>query len=272
MILRGCYCAFSVIGTLFSVVAVPDARAVYEPGIEWEQPPVVTPGETSREAPSDATVLFDGSDLSAWDNGENWPVSNGTATVGKGSITTKQDFGNCQLHLEWSASTELDWKPQRRGNSGIFMMGRYEIQILNSFENKTYPDGQAGAVYKQQPPMVNVTRPPGQWNSFDVIWTRPRFKEDGALESPACVTLIHNGAVVQNNFQLQGDTSYGRPPRYTAHPARGPIVLQDHLGEKVRFRNIWVRELEPVAGHRVREPYLRDAKGNEQPLEAVSGG
>lgn len=229
----------------------------YLSGIEWQRPPVVDPGETDHDPPSDAVVLFGGKDLSKWNNAESWKVEDGAAIVGDGPITSKDEFGDCQLHLEWSAPTPPKGSGQGRGNSGVFLMGRYEVQILDSYENETYYDGQAGAIYKQTPPAVNATRPPGEWNTYDIFWTAPRFTDDGELESPAYVTVMHNGVLVLNHFELKGDTPYHRPPQYQPHPPTGPIRLQDH-GNPMRFRNIWVRNHEPAQGERVREPYLRD--------------
>lgn len=228
----------------------------YLNGIEWQKPAIVTPGETNAAPPSDAIVLFGGEDASAWQNGENWKVENGDLIAGRGPIQTKQEFGDCQLHIEWSAPTPPSGSGQGRGNSGVFMMGTYEIQVLDSYDNETYHDGQAGAIYKQTPPMVNATRPPGEWNTYDIFWTAPRFDEDGKLVSPAYVTVVHNGVLILNHFELLGDTPYHRPPQYNAHGPKGPISLQDH-GNPVRFRNIWVREIKPVVGKQVREPFLR---------------
>lgn len=229
----------------------------YLSGIQWEVPPVVKPGDECGAPPSDAVVLFNGKDLKNWKNGENWKIQDGVILSGKGAVTSHEEFGDCQLHIEWATPTEVVGSGQGRGNSGLFMMGVYEIQILDSYENETYPDGQAGAIYKQTPPMANVTRPPGQWNVYDVFWTAPRFAEDGSLNSPAYVTLMHNGVLLLNHFAVQGDTPYHRPPQYNAHPPQGPISLQDH-GNPLRFRNIWVRPLVPATGEQVREPYLRD--------------
>ena len=229
----------------------------YLSGIEWPEPKIVTPGQTDAQPPSDAIVLFDGKDLSQWENGEHWPVRDGVAFAGAGFIISKPKFGDCQVHLEWSAPTPPTGKSQGRGNSGLFLMGIYEIQILDSYENQTYFDGQAGAIYKQTPPLVNAMRPPGEWNTYDVYWTRPRFNDDGTLKSPAYITAVHNGVLIINHFELQGDTPYNRPPAYKKHEDKLPISLQDH-GNPVRFRNIWVRELEPIVGKRVREPYFRE--------------
>ena len=145
-------------------------------------------------------------------------------------------------------------------------MDTYEIQILDSYENRTYFDGQAGAIYKQTPPQVNATRPPGEWNVYDIIWTAPRFNEDGSLESPAFITAIHNGVLILNHFELKGDTPFTRPPAYKKHANRLPIRLQDH-GNPTRFRNIWVREIKPAVGKQARKPFLRNAKGEERPIE-----
>jgi hypothetical protein len=238
----------------------------YMPGLKWPQPPVIDPGPPGGP-PSDATVLFDGKDLSAWENGENWKVEDGVAIVGKGYITTKEIFGDCQLHVEWSAPEPAGEQSQQRGNSGIFLAGIYEIQVLDSYENETYFDGQAGAIYKQTPPMVNAMRPPGQWNVYDILWTAPRFNTDGTLKSPAYITAIHNGVMILNHFELVGETPYDQPHRYTKHPEKMPISIQDH-GNPVRFRNIWVRDLAPIVPERVRPPYMKDLKtGEETPVE-----
>ena len=228
----------------------------YMTGIEWPEPPVVKPGKTSADPPSDAIVLFDGKDLSAWQNGDRWKIEDGVAIVQGGDITTKQSFGDVQLHVEWSSPVPPTGSSQGRGNSGVFLMDRYEMQVLDSYENDTYYDGQAAAIYKQMPPMVNAMRPPGEWNTYDIIWTAPRFKEDGSLESPAYITALHNGVLVLNHFALLGNTPFNHPPSYEKH-GKLPIHLQDH-GNPVRFRNIWVREIKPIEGKRVREPYFRD--------------
>ena len=164
----------------------------YLNGIKWTPPATITPGARDADAPSDAIKLFDGKDLSQWKNADSWVVKDGVAICGKAQITTKQEFGDCQLHIEWSAPKPAVGSGQGRGNSGVFMMGRYELQVLDSYDNMTYSDGQAGAIYKQTPPMVNAMRKPGEWNSYDIFWTGPRFKEDGSLESPAYITAIHN--------------------------------------------------------------------------------
>jgi len=247
-----------VAATVFAVHGLPSRGGEYLSGIEWPEPPVVAPGTTDREPPSDAIVLFGGKDASAWLGGEKWTVKDGELIVGKGMIQTSQAFGDCQLHIEWSAPTPATGTGQQRGNSGVFF-GNYEIQVLDCYENSTYFDGQAAAIYKQQPPLVNAMRKPGEWNSYDIIWRAPRFAADGTLLSPAAVTVLHNGVLVQNHFELLGDTPYNRPPRYEPHPSTLPIRLQDH-GNPVRFRNIWVREVMPLQGKRVRQPAIRDGE------------
>ena len=221
----------------------------YKSGIVWPEPPVVSPGD-STSAPSDAVVLFDGTDLSAFDNTKGWKVVDGCAQVGSQSIRTKQAFGDCQIHLEFASPSEVKGNGQGRGNSGIYIMGKYEVQILDSFENTTYFDGQCGAVYKQQPPTVNASRGPGQWQSYDIIFTAPRFNEDGSVESPAFVTVLHNGVLIHNHFELQGGTFWDQPAHYKKHAEKLPFTIQNH-GNPVRFRNIWVREnIQPLVGTR----------------------
>lgn len=258
------FCTFLCCTCLVASLARADE---YLNGITWTAPPIVTPGETNSQPPSDATVLFDGEDLSSWKNGGRWKVEGGNAIAGKGKITTKESFGDCQLHLEWSAPTPPKGSGQGRGNSGVFFMGIYEIQILDSYENETYHDGQAGAIYKQTPPQANVTRPPGEWNTYDIFWIAPRFADDGKLKSPAYITAMHNGVLILNHFELLGDTPYTRPPRYNPHAETGPISLQDH-GNPVRFRNIWVRSIKSAEGKQDRKPFKRNQKtGKETPIE-----
>ncbi|QDV65254.1 3-keto-disaccharide hydrolase [Crateriforma conspicua] len=238
----------------------------YLNGITWEEPAVVTPGVINSDPPSDAVVLFSGDDLSQWKVNDSWKVVDGCMLTGKGKAVSIPKFGDCQLHIEWSAPTPAKGEGQGRGNSGVFLMDRYEIQVLDSYENKTYFDGQAGAIYKQTPPAVNATRPPGQWNTYDIFWTAPKFDEDGNLVSPAYITAMHNGILILNHFELKGDTPYNRPPKYNAHDSEGPISLQDH-GNPVRFRNIWVREFTPAQGEQTRSPFIRDGK-KETPIES----
>jgi hypothetical protein len=237
----------------------------YLSGMKWKEPPVVTPGKTNADPPSDAVILFDGKDLSAWENGDKWKVTDGVATVGKGDITTKQKFGDCQLHIEWSAPNPPHGHSQGRGNSGVFLQDRYEVQVLDSYHDETYFDGQASAIYKQTPPMVNAMRPPGEWNTYDIIWNAPKFKEDGSLENPAYVTALHNGVLTLNHFALQGSTPFNQAPHYEAH-GKLPIHLQDH-GNPVRYRNIWVREIKQPEGKRERPPYFHDHQtGKDTPV------
>lgn len=247
---------------LFSLTASADE---YLNGIKWEEPAVVAPG-AAGQPPSDAVVLFNGEDLSGWENAENWKIVDGAMVSGKGNVVSKASFGDCQLHIEWSAPTPAKGSSQGRGNSGVFLMNNYEIQILDSYENKTYFDGQAGAIYKQTPPQVNAMRPPGEWNVYDIIWTAPRFADDGSLKSPAYITALHNGVLILNHFELKGDTPFNRPPAYKKHADRLPIRLQDH-GNPVRFRNIWVREIGAAQGEQVEPPFLRNNKGEKRPIE-----
>ncbi|AOS43101.1 hypothetical protein Verru16b_00142 [Lacunisphaera limnophila] len=233
--------------------AAPDAAWL---GHDRERPlpPVVNPGTFSTPdqpgvPPSDAVVLFDGKGISAWaamdGSPTQWVVKDGAleCVPGSGYIRTLQAFGDCQLHIEWAAPAEVKGDSQGRGNSGVFFgLGRYEIQVLDSHENKTYADGSAGSIYNQYPALVNATRPPGQWQAYDIIWTAPRFDAEGKLLSPARMTAFLNGVLVQHNAELTGPTTWiGRPP-YQAHPERLPIAMQDH-GNPVRYRNVWVREL-----------------------------
>lgn len=218
-------------------------------------PPVVTPGRTDDAAPSDAIVLFDGKTNDAWVQANDsspaqWPVANGVMTVNKkaGDIRTKRAFGNYQLHIEWRVPPDITGKDQARGNSGVYLawtpQGGYELQVLDSYKNDTYVNGQAGSIYKQYPPLVNAMRPPGDWQTYDLVWTAPLFNADGSLKSPAYVTAFQNGVLIQNHVQLKGVTLYIGTPEYHAHgPA--PILLQAHgdPSAPISFRNIWVREL-----------------------------
>jgi hypothetical protein len=229
------------------------------PGGKWHvhdgnrpQPKVIDPGtagtsETPGRPPSDAVVLFDGKDLSGWQGPgggpAKWKVENGYAEVvrGSGSIATKDPIGDCQLHVEWSAPVPPTGSSQGRGNSGILFFDRYEVQVLDSYENPTYPDGQAGAIYGTYPPLVNAMRKPGEWNVFDIVFTVPRFEND-KLVKPGYFTVFHNGVLVQNHVELLGDSLHRALPRYRPHPLRGALVLQNH-NNPVRYRNIWYREI-----------------------------
>lgn len=229
---------------------------------DWEihdrdrpNPPVVEPGTASIQdqpgrPPSDAVVLFGGENMDEWESVRGgpalWTLDDGfmTIDIGSGSIRTKRGFGDVQLHLEWSAPAPPKGSDQTRGNSGVFLMGRYEIQVLDSYQSQTYADGQASAIYGQYPPMVNATRPPGEWQMYDIVFRRPRFKDDGELETPARVTAFLNGVLVHDCAVLTGPTGHHSRPPYVQHPDRLPLELQDHNDSAVRYRNIWVRDLE----------------------------
>lgn len=212
-------------------------------GIKWVEPPIVDPGPETAPAnvPSDAIVLFGGKDMNAWENGENWPIKDGVVYSGKGMVQTKQKFGSVQLHVEFATPSKVEGEGQGRGNSGVFW-GPYEIQVLDNYQNKTYYDGQCAALYKQNPPAVNVCRKPGEWQTYDIVFMRPEFDKDGKLVRPAYVTVFQNGVLVQNHLRAYGMTSWDMVPKYEAHEAKMPLQLQDH-GNPVRFRNIWVREI-----------------------------
>ncbi|HEY2677953.1 MAG TPA: DUF1080 domain-containing protein [Steroidobacteraceae bacterium] len=226
---------------------------------QWEPvPPVVTPGKVDGAPPSDAIILFDGRNLDEWVSTKDqspaqWKVGKGVMTVLKsaGNIQTKRLFKNYQLHLEWQIPKDITGEGQLRGNSGVFLAstasgdGGYEVQILDSWNNKTYVNGQAASIYKQAAPLVNAMRKPGEWQTYDVVWTAPLFEADGTLKSPAYVTLFHNGVLVQNHFALLGETLYIGKPSYRPYE-RAAIKLQAHgdPSPPISFRNIWVRELE----------------------------
>lgn len=233
----------------------PEETEVWSP-----EPPVVTPGGFQySQPPSDAIILFDGQNLNEWIAAKNpempagWIVHDGIMTVNKkaGNIQTRQTFTDYQLHLEWMIPKDIEGSGQLRGNSGLFLASTggndegYEIQILDSYKNKTYVNGQAGSIYKQYAPLVNAGRPPGEWQAYDVIWTAPRFNKDGSLKREARVTLFFNGVLVQNNVKLKGETVYIGIPEYHAHGA-SPIKLQAHGDDSkpISFRNIWVRKLQ----------------------------
>ena len=217
---------------------------------ERPQPKVVTPGEAKLPAsiPSDAISLFDGKDLSNWDgpNGKDpkWVVKDGVmeSVAGAGFVYTKEKFADCQLHVEWASPSKVKGNSQGRGNSGVFLPGGFEVQVLDSFDNKTYADGGAASIYGQFPPMVNASRGPGQWQSYDIIFRMPKF-EDGKLVSKAMITVLHNGVVVQHGSEPFGPTSWILHNEYDASATSGSIGLQDH-GNPVRYRNIWIRNLD----------------------------
>jgi hypothetical protein len=215
--------------------------------MERPRPPVVTPGTPSTQdqvgtAPSDAIVIFDGKNMDAFKDNPTWKIVDGDLEVGKQYITTKQEFGDIQLHLEWREPTPPKGSSQGRGNSGVFLMGIYETQVLDSYQNDTYPDGQCGAVYNQHPPMVNACRPPGQWQTYDIVWHCPKFNADGSLAKPARITTLQNGVLIQDNYELKGNTGHMQVAKYTSKATKGPLSLQDH-GNPIRFRNIWIRPL-----------------------------
>ena len=230
------------------------------PVIKWKTgdrsrplPPMVTPGDPSTAehagtAPSDAVVLFDGKDLSAWQQKGGkpaaWKLRDGYFEVypPSGDLVTKRAFGDCQLHVEWATPNPPHGTDQEPGNSGVYLQSLYEIQVLESHQNKTYADGQAGAMYCQYPPLVNPSRPPGEWQSYDVVFHGPRFS-GSTLEEPATVTLLFNGVLAQDHVLLTGPTAYMQRPPYTPTPPKLPLLLQDH-GQPVRYRNIWIRELQ----------------------------
>ncbi len=212
------------------------------------QPPVVVSGTESFGdlPPSDAIVLFNGASLAAWSGGNGaaeWKIENGTMEVvpKTGDITTLESFGNIQLHIEWMSPIEVKGDGQGRGNSGVFLMDRYEIQVLDCYNNPTYADGTTGGIYGQYPPLVNACRRPGEWQAYDILWEVPHWNEEGSLISPAYITVLHNGVLLHHHKALQGATGHRNIPGYTPH-GDAPIRLQDH-GDLVRYRNIWVRRL-----------------------------
>ena len=231
----------------------PEETEVWEP-----VPAVVTPGATCGAPPSDAIVLFDGKNLDEWVSNRDktpakWTIAGDVMTVskGEGNIETKRSFKNYQLHLEWKVPTNITGTSQARGNSGVFLASTgpgddgYELQVLDSYENKTYVNGMAGSLYKQAIPLANPTRKPGEWQTYDVVWTAPTFNSDGSLKTPAYATVFFNGVLVENHFELKGQTLYIGKPFYKAYTA-APIKLQAHgdKSEPISFRNIWIRELQ----------------------------
>lgn len=239
---------------------ISDSTVASKTEVWSPEPPVVTPGNTPQDAPSDAIILFDGKNLDAWRSvndttkAAGWKVENGVITVDKksGNIETKQRFMDYQLHLEWfEPDNNSDFHGQERGNSGVFLASTskgddgYEVQILDCYNNKTYVNGQTGAIYKQSIPLANACKKPGEWQTYDIIWTAPRFNNDSMVKTPAYVTLIHNGVLLQNHTEVKGTTAWIGQPVYKAHGA-SPIKLQSH-GDKsnpISFRNIWVRPLD----------------------------
>lgn len=240
--------------SLFAQTGDPKATEFYSP-----VPKVVTPGLSPSDAPSDAIILFGGKDLNEWVSSKDpssaakWTVADGSITVkkGTGNIQTKRSFLDYQLHVEWRIPSNITGSGQARGNSGIFLASTgqgdlgYEIQVLDCYNNATYVNGQTASIYKQSIPLANACKKPGEWQVYDIVWTAPRFNDDGTLKSPARVTAFHNGVLVQNNYELTGVTMYIGQPKYTRHGA-SPIKLQDHgdPSEPISYRNIWIRELQ----------------------------
>lgn len=247
---------FKLLLTFLSIASIVSAqeidRSKGDPKLSeyWSpEPPVVTPGKTPQDPPSDAIILFNGKDFSQWasvrtGDAAPWTIEGDAMVVkpGSGGIKTKLGFGDCQLHIEFRTPAKVEGSGQGRGNSGIFLMGLYELQVLDNYNNKTYVNGQAGSIYKQHPPMVNACRPPGEWQTYDIVFTAPRFYRDGRLKSQATITVIHNGVLVQNNVAVWGSTENVGSPVYKKHGEKEAIMLQDH-DNTTAFRNIWIREL-----------------------------
>lgn len=247
---RSRFAALLTIHALFAVAAGglgaqtdPRATEVWEP-----VPKIITPG-IGTAAPSDAIVLFNGTDLSQWvrapeGTAPRWKVEDGAfmPVRGSGGLRTKQSFGDCQLHIEWRTPAVVSGEGQGRGNSGVFLMERYEVQVLDSYDNRTYSNGQAASLYKQAIPLVNASRKPGEWQSFDIVFRAPRRDAAGNVTTPAFVTVFHNGVLVQDHVALKGNTVYTGQPFYEQHGDKEPLMLQDH-GNPVAFRNVWIREL-----------------------------
>lgn len=261
MVMRISVC-LPVVALVLAISSYAGRRPPYETVHDMDPallPPVITPEDDPAKPPSDAIVLFDGkdNDLSEWETGKGekpkWKVDTekGYMEIVKkgGGIRTKKSFGNCQLHIEWASPTPAKGTSQSRGNSGVYFMGKYEVQVLDSYtadnykDNRTYADGQAASLYGQYPPIVNSCRKPGEWQTYDISFLAPQFDEAGKLIRRARITVLHNGIVVQNNVEYWGPSGHKvKNPRYRRHEEKLPISLQDH-GSPVRFRNIWIREL-----------------------------
>jgi hypothetical protein len=258
-------CAAALIAALIhSPASAQNPNPVPTDPSQWKQhamdrpaPPVVTPGPYlgPMAPPSDAIVLFDGHSLAEWRAADTtkadarWKVENGDMVVapGAGDIATRRKFGDMQLHVEWSAPNPPRGTDQDRGNSGVFLMSTYEVQVLDSYHAATYPDGQAASIYGQFPPLVNAMRPPGEWQVYDIVFHRPHFDAAGKVTTPARLTVFHNGVLVQDDMTVLGPTTHSVRTAYSAHPDQMPLQLQDH-GHPVRYRNIWVRELPAHGG------------------------
>lgn len=234
----------SVVPAVSPMTMKPEMTEIWEPEV-----PAVKPGKSTGDAPSDALMLFDGKDLSQWvmakDGGTaKWTIKDGFFEVlpGTGDLMTKMKFGDCQLHIEFSAPDLVDGSSQGRGNSGIFFQNRYELQVLDSYHNRTYRNGQAGSIYKDHAPLVNAMRGPLEWNAYDVVYTAVRYKADGRVDAPARITVFHNGVLIQNNVSIAGITQYIGLHFYPEAHGDDAIRLQDH-NNKTQFRNIWIRKL-----------------------------
>ena len=235
---------FSIRTALLSAIILTTSLHAAESNKRVE-PPVITPGAHVGAPPSDAIVLFDGTSFDNWESVKGgevaWDLKNGAMVVSRtGSIRTKESFGDVQLHIEWAAPKEVKGDGQGRGNSGVYLQGRYEIQVLDSYQNKTYPDGQAGAFYGNNPPLVNASRKPGEWQSYDIVFVAPKPAADGKGVIPGSFTVFHNGVLIQNHIPIAGEKTTAAA--YSGAAAKGPLVLQDH-SNPVRFRNIWIRPL-----------------------------
>jgi len=230
-------------------IAADEPSPVPEDTEVWDPEPVIVAPAANGDAPADAIVLLGSDEPIEWRHSDGrpveWLVENGVMTVvgGTGDIETVRSFADVQLHIEWRAPVPVKGESQGRGNSGVFLQKLYEVQVLDSYGNRTYSNGQASSIYKQHIPLVNASRPPGEWQAYDIVFDAPRFNGEGALERPAYLTVLHNGVLVQNHVELQGGTVYIGLPSYSAHAPALPLLLQDH-GNPVSFRNVWVRELE----------------------------
>lgn len=257
---------FAVVIFSVSWVHAQDRTVEWNPELTevWEPVPEVITPLVDGAPPSDAIILFDGEHLDSWGKAPDgpreaildadgpsdmldpagWTVEDGVMTVapGTGDIITRRSFGDIQLHIEWRTPEEIDGDGQGRGNSGIFLQSLYEVQILDSYDNTTYPNGQAGSIYKQSIPLVNASLPPGEWQTYDIFYEAPVFRDDGRVVKPAWVTVVHNGVLIQNRFKIKGPTAFRGLPEYRKHPEKLPLRLQDH-SDLVSYRNIWVREL-----------------------------
>ncbi len=254
---------FAILFFSISLIHAQDRTVEWDPELTevWEPVPEVITPVVNGKLPSDAIILFDGENLDNWEmfshdalrdpdapdrtvRPAEWTVDHGAMTVvpGTGDIMTRQSFGDIQLHIEWRTPEKIVGEGQGRGNSGVFLQGLYEVQILDSYDNPTYPNGQAGSIYKQSIPLVNASLPPGEWQTYDIFYEAPVFRDDGSLVKPAFVTVIHNGVLIQHHVKIEGPIVFRGLPKYEKHPEKLPIRLQDH-GDLVSFRNIWVREL-----------------------------